>query len=184
MYWSMLLGRCIQEPQWHRFELWRYEGLAFMNWSGISDATYQGTKLPEYFGQYMEEACRRQGIPFPRQAVFGGALLASMRRTLQRLGAGNSFHEYEALGAYGCIFGAGIESPPQEAWYMLNTESPATYRYLKRPEEWWSCRSWVSMGQRPTSAEYNLELICGGIDSQRRGVCPCPAPCMGALAPH
>ena len=70
-----------------------------------------------------------------------------------------SYHGYRALDGYVRIFGAGINSPKEEAHYLLNTEAPPSQRRLMRPEEWYFCRSWYSWGQKRCIAEWNLELV-------------------------
>ena len=105
----------------------------------------------------------------PREKVFGGAVLAPQRRLLRRLGlpawaeitVGSSYHALRALDAHIRIFGAGIESASQEAHYLLNTDRIPGDRWHLLPEEWFRCRSWVSVGQKPVIDEWNVEILAG-----------------------
>ena len=145
-----------------------FQGMAMMNFAGCLDNRYQGTRLAHNFGQYLCEACIVQQNPFPTEGVYRGPLLSPLRTLLQRLNVavwaevtvGSSFSEYKGLDAYVRFFGSNIVSPEEEAWFLLNTEiEDAGQRELKRPEDWYSCKHWKSMGQKPTIAEHNLEYI-------------------------
>ena len=166
-------GKGIEKPYWKDLEVHWYPGLAFLNFNGLHDPTYQGRTLPLLFGEYLEQACIRQDVAYYTAPVFGGAVLSPLRDLLRRLGlpvwaeitAGNSFHAYRGLDAYIRIFGAGIESPQEEAHYILNTQYDALQRFLLAPERWWTCDSWVSAGQKPVVAEWNLQLLAAVVSA-------------------
>ena len=40
-------GQTITEPEWWYFQVWWYQGLALLNFSGITDSTYQGALLSD-----------------------------------------------------------------------------------------------------------------------------------------
>ena len=54
-------GRGIGRPYWHEFDLYWYVGLAFLNFSGITDSQYQGQKVTYTFGTYLRGVCSQQG---------------------------------------------------------------------------------------------------------------------------
>ena len=157
----------IHNPYWMHLEVWWFKGLAFLNFAGVRDRQYRGQKLPGSFGDFLKVYCAQRRVQFTAGHVFGGPLLGPMRRRLRNLGidvwaeltVGSSFQEYRALDAYIRMFGGGIASPKQEAHYLLNTERPPRERYVLPPENWWSCTSWVSVGQKDCVAEWVLERI-------------------------
>ena len=144
----------------------------------MTDPTNQGQLLRVSFGESLQDYCTRQGFPLPREPVFGSAVLAPLRRLLRRLGlpvwaeitVGSSYHAYRALDAYIRIFGAGIQSPTQEAHFLLNTDRIPDDRWRSRHEEWFRCRSWVSVGQKPVTAAWNVEILTG--IAPARQMCP------------
>ena len=73
-------------PYWLELQVWWYPHLAFLNFHGLTDPTHQGQLLPVSFGDFLQDYCTRQGFPMPREPVFGGAVLAPLRRLLRRLG--------------------------------------------------------------------------------------------------
>ena len=160
-------GRGIRNPHWQYLQVYFFKDLAFLNFSGMHDEQYGGYPLPVLFGEYLKQACIAKGIEYADKPVFEGPVLSPLRAMLQELGtpiwaeitAGSSFHEYRALDAYVRVFGMGIESAEQEAMFILNTEAAARNRRLKYPEEWWTCDSWVSKGQKWVVAEWNLKYI-------------------------
>ena len=161
------LNQGIQNPYWAHLEVWVYRGLAFLNYAGIGNPEYNGTKLEISFGEFLRQYCVQQNVEFSIPRVFGGAILAPLRDMLRRLNIqvwaemtfGMSYHAYRGLDGYVRIFGAGITSPDEEAHYLLNTQDPPSRRRLMRPEQWYYCRSWYSFGQKPCIAEWNLELL-------------------------
>ena len=155
------LGAGIENRDWKAMDVYFFEDLAFLNFNGMRDPEYKGYKLAVSFGEYLEEASQRKGIPF--FALLGGAL-PPLRAQLEGLGVqywaeitvGSSFHEYRALDAYVRISGAGIEKYEQ-AHFVLNTQKGPRYRVLMMPEDWWMCDSWVSVGQQgPNGQSYSV----------------------------
>ena len=65
----------IADPYRLHPEAWLYEGLAFLNYAGIGNPDYKGTKLDVSFGDFMRAYCIEHGVEFARPHVFGGAIL-------------------------------------------------------------------------------------------------------------
>ena len=147
----------ITDPFWFAMQVWWFPKLAFLNFAGMTDPTYNGHMLPVKFGVFMEEQCRERGFRMPDTTVYDGAVLGPLRALLVQLATpvwaevtiGSSYLEYRALDAYLRIYGARIASPEVEAHYVLNTEQAPLYRRLYTPEDWYACRCRYSVRQKP-----------------------------------
>ena len=108
----------------------------------------------------------RAGMGPSPPVIRGGPYQHSLREELTRVGipywaeitVGTSMRDFRALDLYLSIFGSSVASPEEEAEYRLNCELPPMQRSIFRPEDFWRCRHWVSAGQRPRIAEWNLEF--------------------------
>ena len=139
--------------------------MALMNFAGIEQSQFQGTKLRQSFGEFLHASCMQQKIIFPVQTMYRGAALGPLRALLQQLNVsawleftvGASYKAYRGLDAYVRIFGRDVVSAEQEAWFILNQEALPHQRRLLGPEFWYTCLQWKSMGQKPVVCEWLLE---------------------------
>lgn len=122
--------------------------------------------MPGGFGGYLRAVSSDRGIDFSMAAVSIGLVQLPLRQLLQKLtpvwaevSIGNSYWEYRALDAYVSCFGAQTKTPEQQAWYLLNVEHPAGQRRMLWPEDWHTCRTWKSMGQKPCMFEWDLQYV-------------------------
>ena len=92
-------------------------------------------------------------------------LLAPLRGILRKAGVtvwgeftfGNSYRAYRGLDAFVRVFGTNTESDDEEAVFLLNTQSMPRDRKLLRPEDWWLCHTWVSVGQKPVFSQWKVK---------------------------
>ena len=60
-YLDNVLGRIISNPEWLYYAVWWYANLAFQNWSGITDAQYQGHEIGT-LGDVLDTECIKHGM--------------------------------------------------------------------------------------------------------------------------
>ena len=127
------VGGIITNPEWLYYEVWWYPGLALLNWSGITDTTYQGTELGMLLGDVLNVVCISRGMTDWKErfcCIRGGFFRESLRQLLVSIGiqnwleitSGFSWRGYAALDLYIRVFSGGMDPPDEEAWYLLNTE--------------------------------------------------------------
>ena len=156
----------VSEPHWVHYQLWWYEGLAFMNLHGITESRYKGTQMQQTLGMLLDELTGRAW-----RQVYGnlrsGYYLESLRRLLRdALGAyvwaeftiGFSWRAYRALDFYLKLMSKGMAAPRDDAWYLLNATLPWDQRAYISPEEWWKVSDLLAVGQREAVSEWYLEL--------------------------
>ena len=163
----------VSEPRWVHYQLWWYEGLAFMNLRGITESRYNGTQMQQTLGMLLDELTGREW-----RRVYGnlrsGYYLESLRRLLRdALGAyvwaeftiGFSWRAYRALDFYLKLMSKGMAAPRDDAWYLLNATLPWDQRAYISPEEWWKVSDLLAVGQREAVSEWYLELTGHGLVS-------------------
>ena len=112
----------VSDPHWAYYDVWWYAGLVTLNFRGITDPQYQGTKLDENFGQLLT----RVFDPNWRQkyaTVAGGWYTESLRTVLRGLDAYNwveivagiSWEAYRGLDFYARVVSKGMPVRTEEA---------------------------------------------------------------------
>ena len=94
----------------------------------------------------------------------GDSYRAGLRRMLGDVGIkmwlelefGTSYKGYRSIDCYVSIFYPGMAPPQSSAWYLLNQSRPPLQRNLYRPDEWYYCSDWLSIGQRSGIAEWTI----------------------------
>ena len=152
-------GGMITMPEFLYYEVWFFERLALFNFAGMTEREFGGTKLEEPLGGILERIFAARGEQRWRQTychIEDGDYTAALRRVLHEgLGipillevtVGILMYGFNGLDAYVKALAAGMPSPEEEAWYLLNGEYGARAQPID-PPEWYTCRTWYSMGQR------------------------------------
>jgi hypothetical protein len=161
----------INNPAWTRNLCYRYDGLALLNWRGLTDPMYaQSAQDIGYLQDLLYIHCPRAGIPDWRRQfgqLRGGPYLGGLRDLLRRLGvpvffeiaSGSSRIVYAAFDVYVRTF-AGPYSPNVEARFLLyDRDVPAEVRYIRDPWDWWMYSVWESRGQAEPNFEYVRDYV-------------------------
>ena len=164
----------VSYPFWMELEAWWYAGLAFLNFDGIANPKYQGHKLDVSFGQLLRPSVSSVVSTLPANLYsavpfllhFATCFVASVRRYGRNSHSARRSTRIVPWTVH-CIFGAGIDSPPQEAHFLLNTDRMPRERRLIRPDQWYYCNSWYSYGQKDCVAEWNLEYLAAMMASDK-----------------
>ncbi len=168
-------GCIIMDPYWKYYKVWWFQGLAFLNFSGMSDAAYEGVQLLQNLGSILADMCRVHNVDFQEYCnVYYGCFNDRLRELLARLGirlwchiaAGRSFSGYASLDVYIKVFAPGMDNPRDEAWYVVRKDSGKFW--YPAPEDWWCLPVWTSVGQRRDVGEWYLPGKAGAIIEMSR----------------
>ena len=140
-----------------------------MNFAGIHDPRYQGTRLGpahEVFAQALASIGKPGRLELYKIRP-GGWYLPSLREMLTaefgvhvwvELTIGYSYVGYNTLDLFIRCMNNQTQVPPTEAWYILNSSAPPWYRWRKSPEYWYTCKDWYAYGQKWIVDEHVYEV--------------------------
>ena len=162
-------GRMLVDPEWLHFDVFQYEGLAMMNFRGL---TGPHVKLPGTLGNFLDGIFHSRGQPRWRDKycmATHGMYLDGLRQLLIDLGIGlwleiTAAHSWLALyglDIYIRMHGVSMPYGAEEAHFLLNCTTPWPNRRWFTPEQWHFCHDWVSIGQKPGIADCELLDIRG-----------------------
>ena len=73
-------------PHWRHMPVYRFPGLAFLNFSDILNPMYGRTRMPHHLGKHVDMMCTSKGIPIANEFMFSGPYMSPLRQLPQRLG--------------------------------------------------------------------------------------------------
>ena len=161
----------IHEPAWMRNLCYKYNGLALLNFEGLTDPKYAESAQPiGYLQDLLDEYCPSVGIPDWRQRygqLRGGPYLQGLRELFRRLevpvfleiSSGSSRRVYAGFDVYVRTF-AGPYAPNLEARFLLYERHVRTEnRRIREPWDWWLFSVWESCGQAEANFEYERDFV-------------------------
>ena len=100
--------------------------------------------------------------------VFRQVLLAFGVQYHVEMTFGLSQFAYLGIDAYVKVFHGNMPPPEYEAHWLLNAEMAPQYRHLLRPDQFWMCKVWRSLGQRESITENELRVLRGVVGYNER----------------
>ena len=162
-------GRIIVEPHWMLYDTYWFEGLAPLNFVGMTKAVHDGRQLKENLGMLVAKLSAERRIADWRvkylvcareEYLYGLRLFiheAMGCRVWIEMTFGLSMQAYNALDMYVSVFTLGIQPPRESAWYLINDGANPLYRPERGPEDFWLCMAHMTgMGQKPMVSEWTL----------------------------
>ena len=167
---SSAVGVVLHDLAWMSYECFKFEGLAFLNFQGMTDPAYASSVPIGTLRELLDAHRVALGIPDWRQRfgiLRGGPYLGGLRDLLRcvetpvwlELASGSSRSTYAALDVFVRTF-AGRYAPNVEARYLLYDRDVAPEdRRVLYPWDWWQFSVWESCGQGEPNFEYTREFI-------------------------
>ena len=159
------LGVVFNDASWCKYQVWKFNDMNILNFSGILTAAHQGTCIGP-LDQFLDrEYSHLQWREKYLLIIAGQSYRHGLRNLLADMGSqywiemefGTSYRGYRCLDAYISIFHPRMPPPPSSAWYLLNDSIPVGDRELYLPEYWYYCNDWKSIGQRPSIQEWEVQ---------------------------
>ena len=197
---SVLPGQELRDLAWMYLQCWRFNGLALLNFQGMTDPAYAQSASP--IGTLQELLDVNAGVlgigDWRREFGFlrGGPYLGGLRALLLRAGtpvwleiaSGSSRRVYAGLDVFVRTF-AQRYSPNNEVRFLLyDRDVYPDERRVVFPWDWWYFPVWESCGQGEPNFEYTrdfADVLAERIVYETRSPLTVAAErCIGILARH
>ena len=171
-------NRIITNHEFLLYACWWYPKLVVFNIAGISNPAFQGVMLQYNLGEILDRIAPPELVGWRSQylSVAGGMYNDVFRQVLLAFGVqyhvemtfGLSLLAYLGVDAYVKFFHGNMPPPEYEAHFVLNDDRAPEYRRFHRPDQWWMCKVWRSLGQRESITESRLRVLRGVVGYNER----------------
>ena len=171
-------NRIITSHEFVWYDCYWYPKLVMFNIAGIGNAAFPGTLLPYNLGEILDRIAPPQLRDWRARYlnIAGGTYNDTFREVLLAFGVqyhlemtfGLSQFAYLGIDAYVKVFHGSMPPPEYEAHFVLNDDRAPEYRHFHRPDQWWMCKVWRSIGQRESITESRLRVLRGVVGYNER----------------